>query len=139
VAVSDAELFEQIRRERRLHGTSITALAQQFGVHRRMVRQGWLVRRLRCARSRCAGRRSSNPSRTCIHHYYTTHVTAHFNVLLAILAVAYRANGQLLLRASYLMGHEVSWKHLHWPWNPAHGLRLVSGRADGGLHPFITR
>lgn len=38
MAVSDVELFEQIRRERRLHGTSITALAQQFGVHRRKVR-----------------------------------------------------------------------------------------------------
>jgi hypothetical protein len=51
-----------------------------------------------------------------IHHYYTTHVTAHFNVVLAVLAAAYRINGQLLLRASFLMGRDVSWKHLHWPW-----------------------
>jgi transposase len=38
------ELFEQIRREHEFGGQSIRALAEQFGVHRRMVRQA-----LKCA------------------------------------------------------------------------------------------
>ncbi len=39
MARSRVELFEQIRRDRRVEGLSIHQLSQRFGVHRRTVRQ----------------------------------------------------------------------------------------------------
>ncbi len=51
-----------------------------------------------------------------IYHYATAHITPRFDVLLAVLAIAYRVISQLMLVASQRSGRTVSWKHLHFPW-----------------------
>jgi transposase-like protein len=55
--MSKVELYERIRREYRVEGTSIHELARRHGVHRRTVREA-----LACA-TRDRGRRPNGPRR----------------------------------------------------------------------------
>ena len=54
---SRVEQFAGIRRDHRVDGLSIRALADKYGVHRRTVRQAFCLRlsrtAFRCGRARC--------------------------------------------------------------------------------------